>query len=146
MKQLCIITLVLLLGACGGAPKRDLPPPSITKSSSAVQMQQQDAVITALLQQYQQWQGVPYQWGGLTSKGVDCSGFVHITYLQALGHNLPRSTRLQMQQGKMVGTKELKAGDLVFFKTSAKDRHVGIYLENKNFYTHQQAKGLPYRV
>lgn len=142
MKHFLIISLVALLAACSSTPKRDLPPPSIKRASTAIPLQQPDKVIAALQTQYQQWQGVPYQWGGLTHKGVDCSGFVHITYLQALGQNVPRSTQLQMQQGTKVKASELSAGDLVFFKTSAKDRHVGIYLENKEFLHASTSQGV----
>lgn len=142
MKHFFIICLIAVLAACSSAPKRNLPPPSITQADTAIPLQQQDKVIQALLAQYQQWQGVPYQWGGLTHKGVDCSGFTHIMYLEALGHNLPRSTQLQMQQGTKVKPSELSAGDLLFFKTSAKNRHVGIYLENKEFLHASTSQGV----
>jgi cell wall-associated NlpC family hydrolase len=83
--------------------------------------------------QYQQWKDTKYARGGLSKKGIDCSGLVYVTYLEKLGIELPRSTKLQSQIGKEIKRSELRSGDLVFFKISVKVRHVGIYIENGKF-------------
>jgi len=76
-----------------------------------------------------------YLWGGSTSFGYDCSGFVQMLYRQ-MGVNLPRNSN---QQAEDTGLKEIKsteaqAGDLVFFKNSAgKVVHVGMMVDGKNF-------------
>ncbi|NXZ87730.1 C40 family peptidase [Serratia fonticola] len=46
---------------------------------------------------------------------------------------LPRSTGEQMKLGSRVAKSELDTGDLVFFKTSPRQRHVGVYIGESEF-------------
>lgn len=69
----------------------------------------------------------------MSKRGIDCSGLVYTTYRDQLGIELPRTTRYQSQIGKAVKRNALRTGDLVFFKTSRKVRHVGIYIEDNKF-------------
>jgi len=93
----------------------------------------QEAIIHELYRQHAEWKGVRYRLGGLSKNGVDCSGFVYLTYKNRLGISLPRTTRQQSQYGKIINRQELNAGDLVFFRTGRVSKHVGIYLENNTF-------------
>jgi probable lipoprotein NlpC len=86
-----------------------------------------------LYTQYYQWKNTRYRLGGLSKNGIDCSGFIHVTFKTKLGVVLPRSTEFQAKLGNSIDKEELRAGDLVFFKTGMFDRHVGIYLENGKF-------------
>ena len=79
------------------------------------------------------WQGTPYRLGGMSRKGVDCSGFVQVTYRNLFGKELPRTVREQARVGRTVPKKAVMPGDLVFFKTGIRQRHVGIYVENDLF-------------
>ena len=63
------------------------------------------------------------------SIALDLSG---ITFKSKLGIVLPRSTDLQVE-GQHVDKDELRAGDLVFFKTGRMLRHVGEYPEDGRF-------------
>ena len=73
--------------------------------------------------------GTRYVPGGTTPKGFDCSGFVQYSY-ENIGYSLPRTTKDQAKVGTKVKRKELKSGDLVFFKgkddKSKGIGHVGI--------------------
>lgn len=72
----------------------------------------------------------PYQWGGKTPFGIDCSGFTQIVY-RVSGYNLLRDASQQVKQGDaVVSLSEYKPGDLAFFVSEAGNiTHVGILLE-----------------
>lgn len=81
--------------------------------------------------------GVPYVWGGTSTKGFDCSGLTQYVY-KKLGINIPRVSYDQVNVGKDVWDKDsLRKGDLIFFFTNmnnlAQVSHVGIYIGNKQF-------------
>ncbi len=86
--------------------------------------------------------GVPYLWGGTSSKGMDCSGFVKTVY-RLNGVELSRDADQQARMGEAVDPgKEfgnLRKGDLLFFGRKATSErperitHVGIYLERGAF-------------
>lgn len=72
----------------------------------------------------------PYQWGGKSPFGIDCSGFVQLVF-KINGYRLLRDAAQQAKQGKAVSFKEVHAGDLVFFKCKEdKIVHVGIFLSD----------------
>ncbi len=76
--------------------------------------------------------GVPYRYGGSTTKGFDCSGLVHYAYLQA-GKMIPRTTAGQWQSLMPVTAKNLRVGDILFFNIAGKVSHVGLYLGSRRF-------------
>ncbi len=78
--------------------------------------------------------GTPYQKGGMTKQGVDCSGFTAQVYGESMQLRLPRATRDQFDSGTAVSREALQFGDLVFFNTTGRSpSHVGIYLEDDLF-------------
>ncbi|HXW51455.1 MAG TPA: NlpC/P60 family protein [Candidatus Acidoferrales bacterium] len=77
--------------------------------------------------------GVPYEWGGESFSGVDCSGFVQAVFRHN-GIDLPRTADAQFEVGQRVAMSGLEPGDLVFFQTYAEGAsHVGIYLGDGRF-------------
>ena len=126
------IFLALAAVGCSRLPVTPEPAGRIPHAAK-VDLADSQGVKEQLYLQYQQWKGTNYKMGGLSKQGIDCSGFVYITYLEKLGIELPRTTELQSRIGKEVKRVELRAGDLVFFKTGPKVRHVGMYLENDTF-------------
>lgn len=91
------------------------------------------AMRAVLHDQARQWRGVPYQWGGLSEDGVDCSGLVYLTFASRLGVDVPRTTAALAHQGRRIPRSQLRPGDLVFFKTGRYQRHVGIYMGQGRF-------------
>jgi lipoprotein Spr/probable lipoprotein NlpC len=135
---LAFIFMILLLTGCSGNQ-------DIRKSSEYIQpvnLSSTSKVKRRLYSQFKEWKAVRYKLGGLSKRGIDCSGFVYITYKNRFGIKLPRTTALQSRIGSRVSKNRLRAGDLVFFRTSSKVRHVGIYLEDDNFMHASTSKGV----
>ena len=99
-------------------------------------------VKSRLMSQYAEWKGTPYKMGGTTRRGVDCSGFVQLTFREVLGIKVPRTTRLLSTTGHPVDRGALRVGDLVLFKTGISMRHVGIYMGNNTFLHASSYKGV----
>ena len=77
--------------------------------------------------------GVPYQNGGTTADGFDCSGFTQYVFARH-GLLLPREVRDQFNAGAPVDRDAIEAGDLLFFQTTAKGpSHVGIAVGGDEF-------------
>jgi cell wall-associated NlpC family hydrolase len=65
---------------------------------------------------YEHFAGSPYQWGGVTPWGVDCSGLVQTTFA-ARGVALPRDSSQQVRHGTSVSLSAIQPGDLLFFRS-----------------------------
>ncbi len=72
--------------------------------------------------------GTKYVWGGTTTAGFDCSGYVGYVYANALGKQLPRKASAIYSKCKIIDSKSKEPGDLMFFTDSSGEiTHVGIY-------------------
>jgi len=131
---------ISFLVSCGSLQERNSvkfgPNPGANKLTDS------SHVKKVLYSQFNEWRGVRYQYGGLSRRGIDCSGFVHLTFKSKFGLHVPRTTNMQSRIGKEVRKNDLKAGDLVFFRTGRASSHVGIYLENNKFLHASQKKGV----
>lgn len=135
-----LLLAALQLAGCHTAPYEaqapmQMPPGRMDRSNPAW-------VKEVLYSQYDQWKNVRYKPGGVSRDGVDCSGFVFLTYDSRLGVRLPRSTDEQSTLGTAVAPRDLLPGDLVFFRTGKAQRHVGIYLEDGKFLHASTEKGV----
>ncbi len=77
--------------------------------------------------------GVPYAWGGATSSGFDCSGYLYYVYNRA-GITIPRTNTIGYYASSFTVSSP-QPGDLVFFKNTYRPgiSHVGIYVGNNSF-------------
>jgi cell wall-associated NlpC family hydrolase len=134
---------VIIVNGCAGTQSRSIPTRADSSDVQAQVHPGSQSATTAngiggrvehrLRSKVRQWEGTPHRMGGSTRRGVDCSGFVHRLYQDFFGQQIPRSTALLVKSGRPISKKQLRTGDLVFFKVPNKGRHVGIYLSRSEF-------------
>ncbi|MFW5706663.1 MAG: NlpC/P60 family protein [Bacteroidota bacterium] len=84
----------------------------------------------------------PYQWGGKSVLGIDCSGFTQLVYKMA-GKSIHRDASQQARQGEMINLiHEARPGDLLFFDDEEGNIiHTGIMLdESYIIHAHQKVR------
>jgi probable lipoprotein NlpC len=88
------------------------------------------------------YERTPYRYGGIDRKGLDCSGFVFVSFLDALGISVPRSAESLHSWVERIPIDNAQPGDLVFFKTTGSGRisHVGI-LTGEGRFIHSASSG-----
>lgn len=99
-------------------------------SLSSVAAAPTEKSVTGLMHIARRLLNAPYQWGGKSILGIDCSGLTQVAYRME-GVNIPRDARQQIQHGLAIHSlSDAKTGDLIFFATAdEKVKHVGIYVE-----------------
>lgn len=135
LKPLLSLLLILIMTACSSSP------PSHTGEKTNAEARQR-ALEKQLMAFHHEWQGVPYRYGGMSKQGVDCSAYVYLAYKDIFGKLLPRTTEEQSNLGKSVTKRNLRTGDLVFFKTGWSTRHVGVYLSEHRFLHASTSQGV----
>ncbi|MBZ0057431.1 MULTISPECIES: NlpC/P60 family protein [Enterobacteriaceae] len=134
MRFCFLLVAALFLAGCSS---HRAPPPNARLSDSI-------AVIAGLNDQLHNWGGTPYRYGGMTRGGIDCSGFVLLTFRDQFALQLPRETRQQATIGTEIDKDDLLPGDLVFFKTGSGESglHVGIYDTDNQFIHASTSRGV----
>jgi len=98
--------------------------------------------VRAIMTEAQKYVGVPYQFGGTTPRGFDCSGFIQYVFNRK-GIFLPRAADEQYFSGKKVSVNSLEPGDLVFFQTYDQGiSHSGLYLGDGYFISATSSRGV----
>jgi uncharacterized protein YgiM (DUF1202 family) len=115
----------------------------VTPSASALNGGNTSTIRQNIVADAKKLLGIPYVWGGTTTKGFDCSGFVQYV-LKQNGISMPRTTTEQYQIGTYVTKSDLLPGDLVFLQNTyrAGISHVGIYIGDGKMIHASSSKGV----
>lgn len=120
-----VAALLFSLALSLSSSSQDAPPPPEVSPTGARSI---ELVAEAL-----DWLGTPYRYGGRSSGGVDCSGFVRAV-LEAIGleGELPASSEGFASYGEKVEG-EIEPGDILLFAHEKRIDHVGIALSSDSF-------------
>jgi hypothetical protein len=81
------------------------------------------------LEEARRYLGAPYLWGGMTDRGIDCSGLVHMAH-RAAGRLVPRDADQQEDAGTPVDEAAARPGDLITYAEDGETRatHIAFWL------------------
>ncbi len=96
--------------------------------------------------------GIPYDYGGTSRKGFDCSGFVYYVF-KHFNLSVPRSSSSYSKFGKKLELESCKPGDIMVFTGTnsniRKPGHLGIVIKNGNdglYFIHSSSSKKNYGV
>ncbi len=125
----------------GNSDSKSTPKPEVTKAPSSGKKTYSSVVAAA-----QDQLGKPYVWSAEGPDSFDCSGLVYYCLKQS-GHSVSRqSAKSYSQKGSWTlisSMNDLRAGDLVFFKSDSKDsvNHTGICISGSVMIHASSSKG-----
>lgn len=134
MRHLPLILIILLsFSSCKSsklAKKRNSISVSETSNKSSTKpFLAQNIINNAII-----FSGTGYKYGGITKKGMDCSGLVYVAFKKE-DIILPRVSQDMAKKGKRITLQQAKKGDLLFFKTNKNRKvinHVGLIVKSNN--------------
>ena len=133
-KSIYIILLSFLMVSCGSSKNiSTYKKPKKVKNTSASSINNPtiaDKVVWTAVT----YKGVPYRYGGMTRRGMDCSGLIYTSFKQR-NVTVPRTSREMYTKSRDISLRNVKRGDLLFFKTSRKRgkvNHVGLVTSINN--------------
>lgn len=108
------------------------PQPNV-KPVSAPVVASNSSTVNKLISTATSLTGTPYVWGGSTTRGFDCSGYIYYVFNQA-GIKIPR-TNTNGYDARSYEVSNPQVGDLVFFSNTYKAgiSHMGIYIGDNKF-------------
>jgi cell wall-associated NlpC family hydrolase len=142
IKSIAIFIFTAIIAACSSSPYIEPKNPEVVLAATRIDLNNTTKIKAILNEQHKDWHRVDHSTGGLSKNGIDCSGLVYRTYREKFGIDVPRSTEHQSKAGRSVEKSQLKAGDMVFFKTGLFKRHVGMYIEKSKFLHVSSSKGV----
>ena len=140
-----IIAVIMVLASCKTtktsvkrgktAPKKDL---SIYEQKLGIPLP--SGINQNYIANIADWVGAPYKYGGNTTKGTDCSGFVQSVYLKTFNLIVDHNSLTLFKKARSIKMGDLKEGDLLFFKIDGnKVSHVGMFITG-DYFIHASTK------
>jgi hypothetical protein len=132
--SVCLLFLTTMLFAVAPLEGKFTLAPGASASQEEKDLaysQARDKVINAAMK----YLNTPYRYGGVSSSGLDCSGFIYVSFRDALGVSLPRSASELYSWAEKIPLDKAQPGDLLFFKTDGTGNisHVALYLGSQRF-------------
>jgi len=132
--SVCLFFLTPLIFAIAPLEGKFTLAPSASASQEEKDLAYSEArnkVINAAIK----YENTPYCYGGISSSGLDCSGFIYVSFKDALGVSLPRSASSLYSWVEKIPFEKAQPGDLLFFRTDNTDNvsHVALYLGSRRF-------------
>lgn len=124
-----ILVSFLCLASCKSAKHKKI----VTTKESSSNITENN-LVSAVIENAKDYNGVRYKFGGTTRKGMDCSGLIYVSFKKE-NVMLPRMSRDMAKKGQAINLGNVEKGDLLFFKTSKTRNtinHVGLVTESKN--------------
>lgn len=103
--------------------KTETSKPVVIAATETISPVIKSAVETAL-----SYEGTRYKYGGISSKGMDCSGLIFVSFKEA-GMSVPRTSASLFDAVQLINFNQVQKGDLLFFatgKNKTKVNHVGL--------------------
>ena len=130
MKPLyALFIMLMVLMSCKSSKQTTV----ITKKKDLPKVTETNQVADAVVNNARVYNGVRYQYGGTTRRGMDCSGLIYVSFKKE-DILLPRISRDMAKKGKEVQLNKVEKGDLLFFKTNKSRNvinHVGLVTKSK---------------
>ena len=155
ISHVCLVATLFIVASCHSAKSTiDEPtsPYQTKKTTDYSYLERRLSIIVdrhddlKLLNEAARWMGTPYKYGGLSSRGMDCSGLTTVIYNNVYGIRLHRrSTDQYRYDCKPIAKNQLRQGDLVFFatgKTPGQVSHVGVFLKQGKFIHATTSRGV----
>lgn len=132
-KQLPLITLLFCLNntvQAGIAPTPTSAPGASPTEKTYSKYEDVSELRQKIVWFAEEHKGIPYVYAGRSTKGFDCSGFTSYV-MKNFDVKISPSSRTQATEGKSVGLKSTRPGDLVFFSHNRSTiGHVAMVVEN----------------
>ncbi|MCM4166935.1 Murein DD-endopeptidase MepS/Murein LD-carboxypeptidase [Arenibacter antarcticus] len=144
MRKFLSLAVILLVVSCGASKKKtsvsterkiSVGPSVVTventsKNTKAVEVKSVAAPIKSkqIINTALTFSGTRYKFGGTTTKGMDCSGLLYVSFAEH-DIDLPRASYQIAKEGESIDLKQVTEGDLLFFGTSNRKKsinHVGL--------------------
>jgi probable lipoprotein NlpC len=108
------------------------PDASATAREKAAAVRAARLKVIAAAETYEK---TPYRYGGVDRNGLDCSGLIYVSFRDALGVSVPRTTGSLYGWTEKIAADKAQPGDLLFFKTdnTGKISHAAIYIGGGRF-------------
>ncbi|WNJ20974.1 C40 family peptidase [Pontibacter sp. G13] len=119
----------LIISDLSDTPSTPAPPKKKRRNRTKAIGSLDSRDVAEVIQSAKQYTGVPYVYGGMSRKGMDCSGLMCLAFKE-IDITLPRTSREMAAKGKKISKSEIRPGALVFFNTKGPGvSHVGLVVE-----------------